>query len=95
MSPYNKVSTSGEGSRPVTDAAADNIGAGKKFVPPKEGAEGEVNAPESPEKMAAKRSNAANSAKDDLDIFGMHEDLRPEGNTEPVPPRGNVPPDKK
>lgn len=95
MSPYNKVSTSGEGSRPVTDAAADNLGAGKKFEPAKDGAQGEVNAPPHVEKMAARRSNAANSQNDDLDVFGMHEDLAPEGNTEPVPARGNVPPGKK
>ena len=77
---------SGEGSRPTTDGAVDNIGAGKKFAPAQPGTPGDVNQPAQPERMAAKRSNAENSRHDDLDALGMHEDLTPESNKEPGPP---------
>ena len=91
MTRYNQVKSSGEGSRPTTDGTVDNIGAGKKLAPADTAKQGESNAPPPREAMASKRSSAENSKKDDMDVFGIREDLSPEPNTEPVPDPKDMP----
>lgn len=91
MTRFNQVNTSGEGSRPTTAGGVDNIGAGKSAAPGKSAAHGEVNAPPAKERMADKRASAENSRHDDLDVFGIREDLTPVPNTEPVPEPKDMP----
>lgn len=90
MSRYNQVSNSGEGSRPTTDGGTDNIGAGEKFTG-KQTPGGDVSGPAPKERMSDRRSNARNSKEDGLDAFGLHEDLEPESNREPVPRPDELP----
>lgn len=79
---------SGDGSRPTTDGTVDNIGAGERFVTPRD-QQGEVSAPAPHERLSDKRKNARSTKGDDSDAFGLHEDLTPESNKEdpPAPPK--------
>jgi hypothetical protein len=90
MSGYNQVTNSGEGTRPTTDGGVDNIGAGEKFTG-KQTPGGDVSGPAPKERMSDKRADVANSKRDDLDEFGMHEELEPETNREPAPPPEDMP----
>lgn len=83
MSRDNQVSNSGEGSRPTTSGGVDNIGAGEKFTG-KQTAGGNVSGPAPKERMSDKRADAHNANRNDLDIFGMRENMDPESNQEPV-----------
>lgn len=65
---------SGDGSRPMTDGAATNVGAAKKFTT--NGNE----APANPERMSEKRQDAESAKTDDSDAFYMHENLKPTPN---------------
>ncbi|RYF72794.1 MAG: hypothetical protein EOO22_10135 [Comamonadaceae bacterium] len=76
----------GEGTRRVTSAGADNIGAGESFTGKRtEG--GEVSGPAPVEKMAQKRRDVDNAEHDDSSAYKLHEDLTPVPNTEPPPDR--------
>lgn len=90
MSRYNQVSNSGEGTRPTTDGGVDNIGAGEKFTG-KRTPGGDVSGPAPKERMSDRRANVANAKQDDLDEFGMHEELEPETNREPAPRPQDMP----
>lgn len=89
MPQYNQVTGSGDGTRPVTDGGVDNIGAGERFTSKRTPEGGEIHAPAPLERMGAKRMDAQNSARDDSAPFELHEDLAPDSNKEPVPPRGD------
>ena len=71
--------TSGDGTRPVTDGAADNIGAGKRFNPDAP----DDSAPAGKEGMAAKRADHASSRNDDSAPLGMTDSAKSTPNTEP------------
>jgi hypothetical protein len=73
MANFNQVTTSGDGTRPVTDGTADNIGAGEKFKP---------GGPAPKERMQDKRADAAADKKDDSVPLGIHTDKKPAPNTE-------------
>ncbi|WP_077001213.1 hypothetical protein [Variovorax sp. KK3] len=73
---------SGDGSRPTTDGATDNIGAGGKFTGSHSKAGDDVSAPGPAEGMAAKRKTADSAGHEDSDAFHLHEDLTPETNTD-------------
>lgn len=85
------IARSGDGTRPTTDGGIDNIGGGEKFTTRRTAAGGEVSAPGPAERAAAKRMNAENSRRDDSAPFGLHEDLTPDSNMEPL---SEPPPDR-
>ena len=76
------IDNSGDGSRPMTDGAADNIGAGKKFSTKRTQAGGEVSGPAPAESMASKRKDLGAAKRDDSAPFELHEDDESEPNTE-------------
>jgi hypothetical protein len=90
MAQYNQIGNSGEGSRPTTDGGVDNIGAGEKFTG-KQTPGGDVSGPAPKEQMSDSRADVDNSKRDDLDEFGMHEDLESETNREPPPRPDEMP----
>ena len=71
---------SGGGSRPVTDAGVDNIGAADAFTP---GQEPGGTAPAPRERMTLKRTDRAAARGDDSAPWGMTDSAPPEANTEP------------
>jgi hypothetical protein len=76
---------SGDGSRPMTDGAVDNVGAAKAFDTG-QSAIGEPNVgPGHPERMQHKRADAAAEDEDDAVPLDLHGDKTPETNTEPPP----------
>lgn len=79
---------SGDGTRPTTDGGVDNIGAGEKFVTKRDAEGGEIDGGPAPhERMGSRRRDVESSANDDVAPFELHEDLRPDPNTEtPVRP---------
>jgi hypothetical protein len=92
MSRYNQVSTSGEGTRPTTSGGVDNIGAGEKLGSKRNAAGEEVGGGPAPaERMGAKRHDVENNSRNDLDVFGMREDLSSEPSTEPKPAPEEMP----
>lgn len=71
--------STGDGSRPMTDGAVDNIGAGSSFNP--SGNDG----PAPKEKASEKRSDSESVEKDDSAPMGLTEDakdLAPENRRE-------------
>jgi len=90
MSQDNPVSSSGDGTRPTTSGGVDNIGAGEKFTG-KQTPGGDVAGPAPQERMGEKRNDVRNSKQDDLDKFGMREDLEPDTNREPAPRPDDMP----
>jgi len=73
MANFNQVTSSGDGTRPVTDGTADNIGAGEKL---------KSGGPASRERMQDKRADAAADKKDDSVPLGIRSDKKPTPNTE-------------
>ena len=73
MANFNQVTGSGDGTRPVTDGTADNIGAGEKLNP---------GGPAPKELMQDKRADAAADKKDDSVPLGIRSDKKPTPNTE-------------
>ena len=65
----SKIMPTGAGSRPTTDGAADNIGAGSGFDPKNPN----VDRPAPHERMAEKRADAASVAQDASAPFGLRE----------------------
>jgi hypothetical protein len=83
MTRYNQVTTSGEGTRPMTDGAADNIGAGEKFSTKRNAAGEEISGGPAPkERMQDKRRDVEAAEHDDSSDFNLHEDLHATPNTE-------------
>ncbi len=92
MSNYNQVTTSGEGTRPTTDGGVDNIGAGEKLGNKRNAAGEEVGGGPAPaERMSGKRQDVENNRHNDLDAFGMREDLSSEPNKEREPAPKEMP----
>ena len=84
MTRYNQVAGSGDGTRPTTDGAADNIGAGEKFTTRKNAEGEEVSGGPAPqERMQQKRKDVEGTRKDDSAAFGLTEDPEPSSNEEP------------
>lgn len=73
MANFNQVTGSGDGTSPVTDGTADNIGAGEKFNP---------GGPAPKERMQDKRANAAADKKDDSVPLSIRSDKKPTANSE-------------
>jgi hypothetical protein len=73
MGNSTQVTGSGDGTRPVTDGAADNIGAGEKI---------KSGGPAPNERMQDKRADAANDKQDDSVPLGLRSDKKPAPNTE-------------
>lgn len=78
MSPPN-FHTSGDGTRPVTDATADNIGAGQRFNP----SAPDNSAPAGKDGPAGKRADRASAQNDDSAPMGMTDSAKSTPNTEP------------
>lgn len=86
MTQYNQVTGSGDGTRPTTDGAVDNIGAGEKFTTRRNAAGEEISGGPAPaERMQDKRKNVAATREDDSAAFGLNENLEPSTNREAPP----------
>ena len=86
MSSGTAINRSGDGTRPVTDGTADNIGAGEKFATGRSAAGGENTGPAPAERLQGKRTDVASSKKDDSVPFYLRGDPEPVPNVEPGPP---------
>ncbi|RZL55080.1 MAG: hypothetical protein EOP70_11030 [Variovorax sp.] len=74
---------SGDGTRPVTDGTANNIGAGEKFSTRRSADGSELSGGPAPkEKMGDSRRDVEGTAHDDAAAFDLTEDLRPDTNQE-------------
>ena len=77
---------SGDGTRPVTDGTANNIGAGEKFSTRRSADGSELSGGPAPkEKMSGNRRDVEGTANDDSAAFDLHEDLSSETNKETAP----------
>ena len=82
MSTNTGNSSSGEGTRPVTDGGVDNIGGASSFTPGKPSSPAD-SAPKPHEKMAEKKADSASMKEDDSAAFGLRETPDHSKNTEP------------
>lgn len=86
MSNGTAINRSGDGTRPVTDGTADNIGAGEKFATGRSAEGGENSGPAPAERMQGKRSDVAATKKDDSVPFHLRGNPEPDSNVEPGKP---------
>lgn len=86
MADYNRVTDSGDGTRPTTDGAVDNIGAGEGFSTKRNAAGEEITGGPAPaERKREQRKDVEGTAHDDAAPFGLTEDLTPQSNREQQP----------
>jgi hypothetical protein len=78
----NKAMNSGDGTRPTTDGAVDNIGGGERFDAGRSRVGGDNSSPAPRERMDDKRANVASTLEDDSAAFGLRPDLKPTPNGE-------------
>lgn len=77
---------SGDGTRPVTDGTANNIGAGEKFSTRRSADGSELSGGPAPkEKMSGNRRDVEGTKHDDAAAFDLTENLTPDTNKETAP----------
>lgn len=83
MAESNRVTGTGDGTRPTTDGTVDNIGGGEKFTSKRNAAGEEISGGPAPvEQMGSKRKDVESTKRDDSAPFGLNEDLSPVKNKE-------------
>ena len=81
-----QVSSSADGTRPVTSGGVDNIGAGKKLASSNSAAGDPDIAPAGAEGMQDRRQDVAATRGNDSAPFGLRENLAATPNVQPGPP---------
>ena len=90
MPEFNRVTGSGDGTRPTTSGGVDNIG-GSSTLSGRRNAAGEpVEGPAPDERMADKRKSVEGTKVDDSAAFELNEDLTPTPNREAPPKQGGA-----
>ena len=85
MPEFNRVTGSGDGTRPTTSGGVENIGAGSTLSGRRNAAGEPVEGPAPDERMNAKRKSVEGSKVDDSSAFELKEDLTPTSNREAEP----------
>jgi len=90
MPEFNRVTGSGDGTRPTTSGGVDNIGAGSTLGGQRNAAGEPVEGPAPDERMSGKRKSVEGTKVDDSAAFELKEDLTPTTNRETPPKQGGA-----